>query len=290
MGGRYGRGGRLFGRVSLAPLRQEATKRGMRKPGDRHDDGLPVNEFLSVTKTLNNISERGRNGGRPLSIEGQRIVASALLDSSPLSALTIVCVSLTQKKRWNANGDTFNLTLGEVEMFDRAEQVGRVCREAGIDFIWRLCLADAWSVSLFPEETDLAINDAYCTLMADEAHRRGLLPPVRWTTLMREHEKIFVRGLTRARALITNEMVEEEADRGETRDDAHRDRTLALEAARRHIEWRAAEGVVFTELWGAQLGLSTESHRLRRWDNMVVPCEQYAWHDYMPKYPHRLDS
>lgn len=286
MSGRYGRGGRPFGVVHLNPLRQEAVRRGLIKPGERSVDALPVEEFRTLTTILNDLPRPGR----PLSAEGQRLVAAALLDNTPLSTLSIVCVSLTQKKRWTAEGGRFSLTLGEQEMYDRAEHVREACRQLGLVFQWRLVLADAWSVNLFPEATDLAINDAYCSLMATETQRRGLLPPVRWTTLMREKKNLFLRGLELARAEITKEMVRAEAERGETRFDSHRDKDHALELARRHIEWRAAEGVVFTELWGQQLGLSTESHRLRRWDNLVVPREVYPWHDFMPKYPHWPDS
>ncbi len=264
-------------------LRKVAKDLGLGQTNQKAE-GLPVQEFESIAQELNQLPRKGRS----LSHEGKQMVARAVIQRSRLSCVSIVCVSLYQKnKRWPRQGNRFVLTPKEIEMFKRAEKLRDVCAQAGVGMKWRLVLADAWSTMLFPEQVDPTVNDTYCQLMDSECHRRGF-QAVRWTTLMQENGKLWEEALTRARSVITEQMVCREANLGETRFDTHKNREHALELARLHIKWRSAEGLVFTTLWGPQLGLSTESHSLRKWDNLFIPTSAYPWHDYMPKYPHWL--
>ncbi len=265
-------------------LMKVAKDIGIRPHGSRDRSNLPIEAYLRIVDHLNKRPRPGRS----LSHEGGQMVARTLLTNTPLRTLSIVCVSLYQQRnRRPTDGSPFVLTRKESEMFAQIEHLRDVCMGVGLTLEWRLILADAWSIQLFPQLVDHEAVNAYCEMMNQECLHRGFTA-LRWTELMSHHADLWGTALSEARTRITPEMVRLEMVRGETRDDKHLNEEAATQAARTHIEWRAAESLVYVGLWGRQLGLSTESHALRRWDNLAVGRDQYAWHDFLPKYPHWL--
>jgi hypothetical protein len=276
--------------VSLAPLRAAAIQLGRLNRGERDLASLPVDSYRALVALLNDSPRHGNQGARRLSQEGAMLVARALLLGAPLAAATFLCVSdYVGGQRLRLQGGQFALTPGEQLMFVRAERLRAACAAAGVALQWRLVLADAWGIEIFRERVQPGALNAYCALLADHCDHRNF-DCLRWSRFMAERESVFAGALAHVDTVVTDAMVRWEATAGEIAHDKVVDKSAALAKARQHIRLRAAEGPVLVAEYGPMLVLSTESRRLQRYDNLVVPRAQYAGHDFMPKYPHRLDG
>jgi len=271
--------------VKTNPLRGAAIDLGLRERGERSVGGLPIDDYSAIFRALNDIPRKGRG----LSDESARIMACALLSKELLWGITPSCVSehIVSGTRW-MQGKAYKPLPKELEMMARAKRLETLCAEHGLTFRWCLILADAWSLTLFPDRVDPERVTAYCSMMIRECQSRGLRA-VRWTELMTEHQVLFDRACEGVSPLITSDLIRFEAFRGETSEDKHDDEAHKLRLAKMHILWRAAEAAVFMTEFGDCLVLSTESRKLQRYDNMLIPRSRYAGHDFMPKYPHRID-
>jgi len=274
------------GTCPVNPLRAQAIALGLLKRGSRNISELPVERFQNICRPLQNLPRPGRR----VSHEAARIIANSVLLSKPINATTFICVSdYVGGVRYKQQNRNFALTYGEETMFRQLGVLREACDRNNVVLDWRLILADSWGLDLYPDRLIPGGIDAYCAFMAEQCRARGF-QAIRWTTLMAEQCRAYEAALEEAQKHITDQMVRWEASVGEIAHDKITDRAKVTDLARRHIEMRAAEGAVLVGCYGPQLVLSTESRSLQRYDNLVVPRSDYPGHDWMPKYPHRLDQ
>jgi len=227
-----------------------------------------------------------RKSSRNISFEAAALIAGMMLLDKPLSFVTYICVSdYIGGERFKIQGGEYMLTSGEKLMLAHAEILNRARMDFGILLNWRLILADGWGRDLFGERCMPGSLELYCNFMTDELKKRGL-EAVKWSELMSKHEDIYKHACEQAEPLA-EKLAPWETRRGEIGHDMP-DNTGAMTIAKRHIQMRAAEGRVILKEYGQTIVLSTETKKLVRYDNLLVPREDYTHIFAMPFYPHRL--
>lgn len=278
---------RIRDTYQLNPLRAEAIALGLLQRGERDISGLPVTAFRNISRAFQNLPRPGR----ALNYDAARMIARTLLTkSNRLSTVSFVCVAnYISRTRWPRERPTLALTPNEQYMFERVEELCRVCAAEGVVLEWRLILADAWGLWLFRDRSDTEAIEAYCCFMEAECAARNLAA-IRWTTMVASRQDLYDAAVTEIRPAAA-EKAEWEAKHGEEVGQTKPqggigDKKLdKKQLAQRHIEMRAAEGRVILDLYGPTMVLSTEDRGDRRYDHILVDRASYPALDYMPYAP-----
>ncbi|GEM_PF-5219293 len=246
----------------------------------------PYVAYLGIMECLKSFKVAGLKQKARISFESASLIARLMLLGKPLSFVTYICVSdYIGGTRFKIQKGKYELTSGELLMLERVALLKETTAGFGVECDWRLILADGWGMDLFGERCVAGSLDLYCKFMVGELERRGF-EAVRWSELMSKHESLYKRGCEEAES-FADKLAPWEARRGEVGHDRP-DKANALSIAKKHIQMRAAEGRVILEEYGPTIVLSAETKRLARYDNLIVPREDYAHVFCMPFYPHRL--
>lgn len=245
---------------------------------------IPVDRYNSIYEEFQK-AEREQSACR-VDQDAAVLIAKSLLLGSSLSCLTYICVSdYVGSTRYKKQKENFSLTQGERGMFKRASAIRAVCQEKAVDFQWRLILADGWGLYLYGDRILPGALENYCTFMEEQCISQGFIA-LRWSIIINNHRDSY--EMARQQAIkFADELAPWEASRGEIAADKP-DPSRAFALAREHILMRAGEGAVMVKAFGPSIVLSTETRRLTRYDNLVVPKKDYPIIFNMPIYPHRL--
>ena len=264
----------------LNPLEKVAKELGLRI---NNSQAMRYLSFYNAVRSMVRLQQ----GSCRISREAAELLAKAVLVGERLSTASFICVSdYVGGPRFVAQARRYELTLGEAEMLSRASALKDLARETQMEFLWTLILADGWGLDLYPERVEPGALDAYCAFMAEECAKRGL-QCVRWSEFMAEAGDDYAKAFAVAR-LSAEKLAVWEASRGEIAHDRVANREHAHEIAMRHIQMRAAEGLIIVAKHGPTVVLSTETRKLTRYDNLLVGRSVYTHVFCMPFYPHRL--
>lgn len=242
----------------------------------------PHPAYMSLIRCFREMNSAAR---LRISFEAASLLARLLFLRCPLSFVSYICVSdYVGGTRFKAQNGRYILTSGERIMLERAEQLRDEAQRLGVVSNWRLILADGWGMELFGDRCVPGALDLYCEFIESELRKRGF-EAVRWSRLMRirqDYENAYLEALPSAEALAAWESKHGEI--AHDRPDPRNAGSLAV----RHIQMRAAETRVVVAEYGPTLVLSTETRKLVRYDNLLIPRDSYAHLFVMPFYPHRL--
>ncbi len=270
--------------ISSTPFRAEAIRLGLLAKGERSMDNLPLNEYCTICRLLNDMPRNGRGIREEI---GHMVARAVLTGTKLIRTITFICVSdYVGGVRYREQNGIYAMTKGEQEMLEGIIRLRIALSEMGYTLEWRLILADAWGLELYPERLVEGAVEKYCAFMTELFGAEGEIH--RWTELM-EREAGRVEEATRlCQPAINAELLQWESTQGEIAHDKPGSRELARHLSRRHIEMRAIEGWVLVDIFGPMIVLSTEDRGARRYDNLVVPHASYSGINWMPYNPHRL--
>ena len=200
--------------------------------------------------------------------------------------MTYICVSdYVGSTRIKEQKEEYSLTKGECLMLKQAITLRDIALSYKVNCNWRLILADGWGKSLFGSRCIPGALDMYCDFMIREVRKLGL-ECVKWSDIVEQHKGIYELGCDEVEG-NAEKLSFQEALIGEIAHDKP-EKDEALKLAKQHIQMRAAESRVILEEYGPTIVLSTETKKLVRYDNLLVPREDYTHIFAMPFYPHRL--